>query len=228
MKYILTLCIVIISTIASQGKVNQEILPLLENGETIVQKEKIETSTWPKLHIYQIVNSTPLEALAIFLALDHQKNYLPALLKSTPIKHLSPTEVVTEYEMDLPWPLSTTTYTHGSNFKKFNEKHYQASWYMLKSESTKKVDGQAVFKEYKGKTLMEYHISVNPKSVFAGIVRDLMVKDTKASLIAIKKEVERVKSEDQPLLKKYISFIERSLKGENVYTSSIIKKNINR
>jgi len=213
-----------LSTTVAHSKIKQEDLPLLEKGEVIVQKEKVESSTWPKLHIYQIVNSTPLEALAIFLALDHQQNYLPALIKSTPIKHLSPTEVVTEYEMDLPWPLSSTTYTHGSNFKKFSEKHYQASWYMLKSESTKKVDGQAIFKEYKGKTLMEYHIAVSPKSLFAGIVRDIMVKDTKASLIAIKVEIERAIKEDQTLLKKYIGFIEKSLGGENVYTSTILKK----
>ncbi|OUR96956.1 hypothetical protein A9Q84_11510 [Halobacteriovorax marinus] len=223
MNIFLTACVILLTINATHSKMSEELLPQLEKGETILQKEKVETSAWPKIHIYQIVDASPLESLAIFLALDHQKNYLPAVIVSRPIKHISATEVLTEYELELPWPLTNTTYTHGSNFKKENDKHYQANWYMVESESTEKVEGYAIFKEYKGKTLMEYHNAVKPKSIFAGIVRDMMIKDTKASLLAIKIEIERAKKKDPTLLKKYIGFIEKSLLGEKVY-SPIFKK----
>jgi hypothetical protein len=189
----------------------------LEQGELIIHQIKVKDNSWPRLNINLIIDSSPIEALAIFLALDHQKNYLPGLLKSTPVKHISPTEVLTEYELELPWPLANSHYTHGSNFKRVSENKYQSSWYMTKSDSAHSVTGEVYFTEYKNKTLMQYTTLIRPKSALSGIVRGFMIKDTRASMEAIRTETQRAKKNDKELLKKYVSYIQRALQGENVY-----------
>ncbi|ATH07457.1 hypothetical protein BIY24_05720 [Halobacteriovorax marinus] len=220
MKIFLTLCLFINLTFA-QGSIKNEDLPKVEAGKQVIYKENVNASPWPKLHIYQLIDATPLESLAIFLALDHQKNYLPNLLKSDPVKHMSPTQVYTKYELELPWPLSNSHYTHASDFKKVNDNEFEASWWMVTSESAESVNGSASFKQYKGKTLMGYHSFVKPKSFLAGLVKSSMIEDTLASIKSVQTETQRVKKEDQKLLKKYTDIIKNSLNGKNAYQEII-------
>lgn len=217
MKFFLILIIFLSANARALSVINKADIPILDREEIVLYKEKVEGNSWPRLKINLLINSSPLEAIAIYLALDHQKNYLPDLLESKPIRHVTATEVITEYELELPWPLSNSHYTHGSNFKKLKDGSYKANWYMVKSDSAHAVDGSAHFSEYKGKTLMQYEILIRPKSALSGIVRGFMIKNTKASMMAIKTEIERSKKSDQKLLKMYISYIQRSLQGQNVY-----------
>lgn len=217
MKLFLISFILLSWTTNALSDIKKEDLQKLESGETVLYKEKVSDNVWPRLKLYTLIEATPLESLAIFLALDHQKNYLPGILKSTPIKHVTATEVHTEYEMDLPWPLSNSHYIHGSNFEKLSKHNYVASWYMVKSDSAYKVDGSVSFTIYQGKTLMSYETLIKPKSALSGIVRGFMVKDTISAIESIKKEIVRTKKEDLKLLKKYISYINQSLNGKFVY-----------
>ncbi len=220
MKIFLTL-ILLLSSIISHSSIKEKDISALESGKQIIYKEDVESAPWPKLHIYQLIDATPLESLAIFLALDHQKNYLPNVVMSKPVKHVSPTEVYTSYELELPWPLSNSHYTHASDFTKVSESEYTAKWWVITSESAESVDGSAEFKEYKGKTMMAYHSLVKPKSMLAGFVEGTMVEDTLSSIEAVRTETHRVKKSDQKLLKKYVKIINDALKGENSYQEII-------
>ena len=217
MKIFLIFIILLSTNIIAQNVISKEEQVLLDKGELILHKEKLKGKSWPRLKINLVINSSPIEALAIFLALDHQKNYLPGILKSTPVKHISPTEVLTDYELELPWPLSNSFYTHSSDFKKLKNGNFKSSWYMVKSDSAHSVVGHVYFSKYKGNTLMQYTTHIDPKSALSGILRGFMIKDTKSSMMAIKNEIERTKKEDKKLLKKYISHINRAILGENVY-----------
>ena len=193
----------------------------LEKGEQVLSTEKVNANPWPRIRIYQLVDATPLETLAIFLALDHQKNYLPNVKESDPVKHVSPTEVYTSYELELPWPLSNSHYTHASDFKKVSKDEYTAKWWMITSESAESVKGSAKFTAYKGKTIMEYNSLVKPKSFLAGLVKNTMLEDTQSSIEAVRTELARLKKEDLKLLDKYKKIIIESLNGVNAYEESI-------
>ncbi|WP_372655043.1 hypothetical protein [Halobacteriovorax sp.] len=220
MKIFLTLCL-LLNTIITQAVIRKEDIPALESGKQILYKENVESGPWPKIHIYQLIDATPLESLAIFLALDHQKNYLPNVIASTPIEHKTPTEVYTKYEMELPWPLSNSHYTHASDFKRVSESEYSAKWWMITSESAEAVTGSAEFKLYNGKTLMAYHSLVKPKSMLASLVKGTMIEDTLTSIEAVRVETQRVKQSDKKLLEKYKKIINDGLKGINSYQEII-------
>lgn len=195
----------------------------LERGEMVVKTKEMPDSSWPQITIYTLVESSPLEAMGIFSALDYQKNFVPNMIKSNPIKHLSPTEVLTEYEMHVPFPLSNAIYTHGSIVHQF-DKDYELTWYMVASSSTDKVQGSAYFSPYKKGTLFRYTSYIKPKSIFGALVKKIMMKDVRAAVMSIRQHIEKLKKENSPLLYKYTDFINRSLKGEFVYKDALIAK----
>ena len=205
-------------------ELNSEELGLIEQGQILQKTKEVEGSAWPEITLYLLVEATPLESMGIFSALDYQQAYVPNIIKSKPIKHLSPTEVLTEYEMHVPFPLSNAHYTHGSIVHNYEE-DYELSWYKVQSTSTEAVLGSAYFSPYKtakkNATLFRYRSYIKPKSVFGSLVKKLMLSDVKKSIESIRNQIEKLKKENSPLLAKYTGFINGALKGELVYKKII-------
>lgn len=207
----------------SLSSLSTEELIKLKKGEVLTvtfASEEFKNAPWPVVKVYQLIDATPLQAVSIFGALDYQEKYVPKTLKSDPIKHLSSTEVLTEYEIEVPFPLQNAIHVHGSILKKITNGH-ELSWYRVSSNSTEEAKGFARFTAYENKTLMEYQTFIIPKSIFGALVKKIMVKDVTNTVTAIKNHVEKLVKENHPLLKKYVDFTEKSYKGENVYQSEI-------
>lgn len=207
----------------SLSSLSTEELIKLKKGEVLTvtfASEEFKNAPWPVVKVYQLIDATPLQAVSIFGALDYQEKYVPKTLKSDPIKHLSSTEVLTEYEIEVPFPLQNAMHVHGSILKKITNGH-ELSWYRVSSNSTEEAKGFARFTAYENKTLMEYQTFIIPKSIFGALVKKIMVKDVTNTVTAIKNHVEKLVKENHPLLKKYVDFTEKSYKGENVYQSEI-------
>ena len=206
---------------------NPEEINLLENGHLIQKIKEIEGSSWPEITDYLLVEADALESMAIFSALDYQHEYVPNLLKSKPIKHLSALEVLTEYEMHVPFPLSNARYIHGSIVHQYDS-DFELTWYMVESTSTEIVLGSAYFSPYKIKekisTLFRYRSYIKPKSIFGLIVRKRMLDDVKKSILATRAHIEKLKHEHSPVLTKYSKFITDALNGVLVYKNSILKE----
>lgn len=190
-------------------------------GDLIVKTRDIEGSAWPEITVYSFVQGTSaLEAMGLFSALDYQKDYVPNILKSKPVKHVSAVEVLTEYEMDVPFPLSNAHYTHGSIVHQYGE-DYELTWYKVTSTSTDEVKGSAYFSPYNNGALFRYRSYIKPKSIFGSLVKKIMLKDVKNTIQAIRSHIEKLKKENSPLVSKYSGFITRSLNGEMVYKNLI-------
>ncbi len=207
--------------IAAQTITFDELSPqekaLVMSGKTVTKLTPIDNAPWPSIDLFLTLRPTPLESLALFLALDIQKDYVPNLIKSRPIKHITATEVYTEYEIDLPWPVPNGNYVHGSDFKKTPE-GYRAIWYMVSSDTAYSVNGFAHFSD---NGVLHYHSAVNPKSSFAGFLKSIMIDNVEETVEAIKTFIERTVEKNPELTKKYVGYIERALKGEFVYQSYI-------
>jgi len=205
------------------GELTKEEMSQLESGELILKTSEIEGSAWPEITQYLIVKASALETMGIFSALDYQKDYVPNVLKSKPIKHLSAVEVLTEYEMHVPFPLPNAHYTHGSIIHQYDE-DYELTWYKVESSSTEEVKGSAYFTPYKNFTLFRYRSFIKPKSIFGSLVKKMMLRDVKNSVLVIRDHIEKLKSENSPLLSKYSGFISAALKGEMTYSGAIESK----
>ena len=191
---------------------------LLEN-EWIVQTTPNTDGPWPIVDFIGLIkNANPLQSVAIYYALDRQKDYIPNMLESTPIREVSPTEIHTFYRMKLPWPLGEARYVNGSKLSKSGQE-YLVEWYMVQNESAKNVSGWCRFVPHKDGTVIFYHTEILPKSILAGLLKEVIVTDTKKSLIAIKEKIEAVNSKlDTTLpLEEYIEKINNALSGKSVY-----------
>lgn len=195
----------------------------LDQFQMVVTTGTRKDKTWPEVQMRRIVRADPLTSVAIFLALDHQKEYVPNLLKSEPIRHVTPTEVHTAYELKLPWPLANSVYTHGSKLSKRGE-CYWVEWYLVESNSADNVEGFASFCPHAKGTYMEYQNFVEPKSVFAGLFEGNMIEDSSQSIEAILKYVEKCDKSKKWLVEKYSQIIIDSLNGKNPY-QKLIEKN---
>jgi hypothetical protein len=191
----------------------------LKNNDVVLKVKDIPKSSWPEITLFILIDATPIESMGIFSALDYQKNYVPNVIKSKPVKNISPTEVLTEYEMHVPFPLGNPVYTHGSIVHKYDE-DYELTWYMFESSSTEEVKGSAYFTAAQGKTLFRYKSFIRPKSIFGSFVKSFMLRDVKATIFAIRDHILKLKNEKSPLLTKYSEYISRSLNGEFVYKIS--------
>lgn len=194
------------------------------NGREFILKTKdVQDSPWPELTYYAVVNASPLEAAGIFAAYDAQKDYVPNVIKSKPIKHLSATDVHTEYELHMPFPISNAHYIHGAKIFK-HQNNYEVQWYMVESSSALEVRGSVYFQNYEGKTLMRYRSYIKPKSMFGSLVKKSMFKDVLASITAIRNFIEKSKRDNPVFVSKYSEFITRALNGEFVYQTIINQK----
>lgn len=191
--------------------------------EFVIKTREIEGLAWPEVTFYTTIDATPLESVAVFAAYDIQKDYVPGVIKSTPTKHISSTDVYTAYEMHMPFPMSNAKYLHGG--KIFRHKNdYEVQWYMVESTSAEDVKGSAYYTSFNGKTLFRYRSLVVPKSIFGSFVKKVMMKDVEKSLVAIRNFTEKNKQENPALVSKYSEFITRALSGEFVYQTIIDKK----
>lgn len=194
-------------------------LKTVNSGEFVIKMEDVKGSPWPEITYYALIDSTPLESIGLFAAYDIQKDYIPNILKSMVTKSISPTDIITEYVLHLPFPLSNARYTHGARLYKFDD-DFVLTWYMVESTSSEEVRGHVYFTSTNGKTLMRYRTYVKPKSMLGSFVKNAMLKDVKATMIAIKNFIEKNKREQSAINSKYSEFITRALRGEFVYQTN--------
>jgi len=195
-------------------------LDKLNKGEMILIKRDVEGSVWPEITIYKKIEVTPLEATAIFMAFDHQKNYVVDVTKSDPVKMDSPTSIIVDYERKNPWPVPNEAYSNMHIFKKV-ENGYHIKWWSLTSNNTSKVVGDAYFVDFKGKTLLRYKIEVHPKLGIAGMFTGTMIEKTRDGIEGIADYIFFAKDNLPDLMKKYKTMLKDSLKGKWSYKALI-------
>lgn len=198
-------------------------LKSLNDREFVIKTIDVQGSPWPEIIYYAVIDSTPLESVGLFAAYDIQKDYVPNIIKSVVSKNVSPTDIITDYELHLPFPLSNARYSHGARLYQFGE-DYAIEWYMVESTSSEDVKGNAYFTPYNGKTLFRYKSYIKPKSMLGSLVKKAMMKDVNETISAIRNFIEKNKREKTEINSKYSEFITRSLKGEFVYQTNIGKK----
>lgn len=193
----------------------------LFEGELLLTTTPDTSSPWPVVHIYALLETPPSEAFAIFAHFEHQKHYIPNLLKSKVIDFQGPSQIDVSYELKLPWPLSNSRYSHRHVLE---DNHM--TWTLIESNSTDAVEGMVRFvpiskqdstEALPYQSMLVYQNRVTPKSSFAGIFRNAMIRDVENSLKATLEEIEEVWINRPKLLKESVEILNQTLKGDNPY-----------
>ncbi len=196
----------------------------LKNGEMVYKEQPVGESPWPERHMYSIIHARPIEATAIFADYEYQPEYVPSINRTEILKKKSPTHLVIEFELDMPFPLpkeivinehSLTTYGDEDNPTFF------ALWEQLEGKSAKVSRGSAHFEPYSPEpesrllTIMKYSSYVYPKSIFAEL--EFVQEKAKNDLIESTKEIvhhiEYVKESKPEFLEKEVEKLQAALHG---------------
>ena len=196
----------------------------LASGKVVLKTIKIKGEVWPRLEGYLELPGTPLDCVAVYYALKDQSKYIPNMKLSEPVLQESPTVVHTKYVLDMPWPFSDTEYVNGSSIEQTGE-DYLVKWWKITNPTAEVVKGSALFTQSKRKNFcnLTYKSFIRPDSIFAGIVRKIMVKDVIASLEAIR-DYHHKSIKNPELMKQYKQLILKPLKGEFAYDPAPHKK----
>ncbi len=172
---------------------------------------------WPEFEVITTIKASPLEAVAIYYALDYQKDYVPNVIKSDVIDQPSPLEAVTSYEFNTPWPLPNSTYTNGSKLQKLNNGAYQVSWWFIKNSAANNVYGSATFLPHPKGSQLIYRSYIAPKSFLAGFFKSTASADIAKTIQAIKEHIESLREKQSPILTKYKQLIIDALENKFTY-----------
>jgi hypothetical protein len=225
MKLLIIILLLTLSSLSfSKINLTSEELKNLASGNLIVRTKAIKDAPWPEVTVYSLIKASPKEAVAIFAAYHDQKNFTPGVIKSNPVKIISPLDIHVSYEMSVPWPLSNAIYTTGNVLGKLKDGGYIIKWYFVESNSTENNSGEANFVPFKDISLFKYKTLIHPKSIFASIFEGFMLDDVQESVKITKKHIESLSSAGGPTVAEYIKLIDGALNGKDVWKKHLFSK----
>lgn len=199
-------------------ELTREELKTLESKGVFMRTIEVKDSSWPDVHIWMVIDAPALTAVGLYYALDIQKDYVPNMLESRPLLQLSPTEIHTQYEYKMPWPLPNTRCVSGTKLTSPGPDLYQITWYKVENADAKDLDGWAIFMPWQSnKSIIYYRNKVTPEGVFAGVLKKIAPQNMLDTLQAIAAYIAKTHKQSPALVEKYESYIIRALRGEYVY-----------
>ncbi len=207
---------------ASQYNLTKSQIIKLNRGSLVVKKKAVRGAPWPEVTIYSVINATPEESMAVYIAFPEHKNFIPGLLKSKPSKYITPTDIYVDFEVDLAWPLANSKFTTGNKIRKLGNGSYSVKWYPVRHSAAKDCHGEIKFIPFYNKTLFIYRNFTLPKSRLASLFKGRMIKNLKRTIKAIIHRINGMKSKTEKM-ERYINQLNRILSGKYIYEDIMTK-----
>ncbi|MBT3235699.1 MAG: hypothetical protein HN353_07095 [Bdellovibrionales bacterium] len=195
---------------------SNKLFATLKFNKLLITQQSVKNRPWPKITVYSKLKATPQQAMAIFSAYDQQKLFVLDTIESTPIKELAPDHVIVRYKSKMPWPLKDVAYTNGHILTQ-KSSGYQLTWYQVESESTKHLAGSMQLFSWQQETIMVYQNLAHPDSLFAKLLKPVMVNKVEKSIRAIIKYIEEKSLKDPIYVQQLVNKMEQILSGKSVY-----------
>ncbi len=168
-----------------------------EDHEKLLKGEMVQTVTWKEGYIWPevtsrlIVSKPPREAMEVFMDFESHKKYIPDMLESKVVKRISPDNMHVYGAMAMPWPVNKSSYVTNNVLTKGADGSYMLKWNLVEAKYIKSTDGYMSFRNYNGKTLLEYVTFIVPNSSLAGMFKDRVATDVKKTVEKITQHIEK-------------------------------------
>jgi hypothetical protein len=184
----------------------------VRNGEQITLTEPSQTSAYPQIWVYQRVDATPEEVMAVLLDLDHQLEYVPDMLYSKIGKRIDKTT------FEVGYTIATHVSLHPRESYTLRDKlsgapadgNYRLDWKMIASGKIRDIVGYARIEPLGTGALVAYYNLITPPSLGAGQSQKA-ISGVKATVSGLGGRVLKVRSENQPLLQQEIGALRSAL-----------------
>ncbi len=189
-------------------ELNDEQRKAIQKGEQVVFVEQVVKNDFPRVRVYQRVEATPEECMAVYVDYELRSKYFPDFKRSKITKRIDAVRTEVEYELDLPFPFSTEVFTV-ANVESISEdkQNYHSQSKLIKAESLKNIQDDAKFEPLGNGTLMVYTNHITLGRNVPDWFTDKAEGQIKATARAIEKQVLDERENEQTLLQKQISFL---------------------
>lgn len=193
------MAVVFLSVTARGGEIlkalNSEQRAQLLAGRQVFVEREIEGKPWPRVQVYELVEATPEEVLAVFSDYERANTYVPDVLSSRIVKRHSPLVHDVEYEVEVPF-LPDERYTARNSLGHSPGGTLRVSWKLLAALQTKGAEGNVAVEPFEGgRSVLCYTNLVTPGSAMAGLLRGLALERMRKTVAAIVAKVELEKRE---------------------------------
>jgi len=180
---------------------------ILDSARQVSIVTDLPGEKWPRTCVYQYIESTPEEAVAVFTDYERQTSYIKSLRKSKISRVVDKRTMEVDYRLDVPI-VADEDYTVRDRLSSEDSGSYRLDWTMVRASSTKAIEGNARFERYRRHgaaddgTLLAYCNLVTPGSRLAGLgfIRSRAANEVRETAKAIGAEVERERMSDRSRL----------------------------
>jgi len=183
----------------------------IQAGQQVVVMQEAAGSAWPKVWVYQRVDSTPEEAAAVFVDFESAPTYIPNLKKAKISKRVAKNSFEVDYILEVP-VLADEEYTVRDVVTSYDQgAAYQVEWNLVRASSTKASTGYAKFETLGTGTLIAYYNFVVPGAFGSGIVKDRAMKQVRDTVNLTVKQIEKQRSSNRSALDRQIQALRQML-----------------
>ena len=185
----------------------------VESGGVAFRAVDDPSSPLPKFYVYELIDATPEECLAVYVDFPLQKSYVPDMMMSDVESRPTANSAVVNFELHTPFPIPNEHYTALVTSSQYDDgASYRADWKLMHADTTKDTVGTAQFEQHGSKTFLAYYNFVTPGSSIAVLIKNRAASQVKNTVAAYVAQVMSEKSENTDLLQRQVSDLEAALK----------------
>lgn len=159
----------------------------VKSGRQIMTSEPLDGYPWPRVRVYQTVNASPREVMAIFFDYDNAKNFVPNCEKSAISKKINARTFEVDYLVNVPI-LPDEAYTVLNELSGSSD-CLRVDWRVLRATSIKESEGELVVEPLGRGSVLRYTNLVKPGSRAAGLLKGIALGQMKDTVNAIVNQV---------------------------------------
>ncbi|OFZ82220.1 MAG: hypothetical protein A2583_04810 [Bdellovibrionales bacterium RIFOXYD1_FULL_53_11] len=202
---------------------NDEEKTAVQKGEQVVQTEDVDGAPWPKITVYQRIEATPEEVMAVFWDFERHpklfgKTKLVRITKTKVSKRISRNVLEVDYTMKfdkiMGIQLDDENYTLKESLVGSGET-FTNSWTKVKTDKIEQIEGSlAVEKLGTGAVVAYYNYIFPPYASVCSTIADLAVRNIKETVANMASGIEDEKKNNGSLLQKQLEALRKAL-GRN-------------
>ncbi len=154
-------------------------------GEQVMISESLDGYPWPRVKVYQLVDASSAEVMAVFFDYNNACHYIPNCLKSEISKEIGPRSYEVNYVIDVPI-LPDEAYTVRNDLSSGANGKLSVMWKVLRATSIEESEGNLVVEPMGSGALLRYTNLVKPSSKAAFLLKGIamgQMKDTVQALV---------------------------------------------
>ena len=153
-------------------ELNDQQKATVQNGQQVFVTQKVDGAPWPRMFIYQTIDSTPEEAAAVSIDYELRTTYTPDLKQAHIASHPDAATAIVDYLLHIPvlsdehfelWQ-HVSTYDQGAS--------YRLDFHLLKADRTKTAEGYTRIETLGTRTVMAV-ISFTDPNMFGAFIKQV-------------------------------------------------------